>query len=109
MDKQEILAKSLEDNGITDERERQIGMRGGYIATVVMFIAAIALFVFKFAIGQPTGDVQFFAFSGMSAMFIYQYMIRREITLLVFAVVATLGTIGFLVSYLMQVLPVFIA
>lgn len=103
MDKYEILAKSLEDNGVSDERERIVGYKAGYIAFLSITVAWLIFWIFNFITGQPNYQIAALWFIGLTAASIYSYTKTRNRGHLLLIIFTALGSIVFMVLYVLQV------
>lgn len=81
--KEEILQKSREDNGLTDERLRLAEQRMGFVAMSAATLAFVLLYAWDHFHGQNTDGLFAVFLTGLSAMTFFQaYRFRMKSLLL---------------------------
>lgn len=102
MKKEEILARSRENWGEADEREKLLATSGAMVGLMVVFAGAVALSLVKtWVLHVPANDLLALAFIGMGSANLYQYVHMRSSQHLTGAVLFFGGAALFAVSYVL--------
>lgn len=104
MEKDEILAKSREDWGVADEREKLLESSGAMVGLMVVFVGALVLSLAKtWVLHVPANDLLALAFLGMGSANLYQYAKTRSGRHLIGAVLFFVGAALFAIGYVLAV------
>ena len=101
MDKDEILEKNREDNGLVDERFRLMQQRASYIMVTVMIIVWAILFVWDSFHGVDKSVGGAITLSGVAALAFCQFRQLGMKSSIVLGALAAFGAISFAVQHVM--------
>ena len=100
MNKEEILARSRQENQDGDERERTLSMKAKAAGAIGMAIMFVILVCVKMARGQNVYDLLALYFSFFAASDIFQYRLIKEKKYLGTAACYTFAAIVFMIIYI---------
>lgn len=104
MDKHEILEKSREEWGVSDEREKLLEFSGAMVGLMVVFVGAVALSQVKtWVLHEPSNDLMALAFLGMGSANLYQFAKTRSGRHLCGAIMFLAGAALFFAGYVLAV------
>lgn len=105
MDKEEILEKSRIENQNKDVADIEIsksGIRAGWIVTVCL--AALVSVLDGVLFGRPAYEILFATMAGLAVVFFCKYAKLKKLHELIVAICYSIGSLGFLISWVMQIM-----